>query len=95
MMPGVRIGNRRSIKLSEVPVFPVSDLASEFSTAIIDHWRIVSLFGAPESDDRLRLISILAHDQSGQLAVSSADHRTNTIRLWVLIVGRPRILSAK
>jgi Ni,Fe-hydrogenase III large subunit len=50
----------------------VADLASEISTAIIDHWRIVSLFGVPESDDRLRLIAILAHDQSGQLSVSSA-----------------------
>jgi len=72
ILPGARIGNRRSIRLADVPTLEVRELATLISTAIVDHWRIVSMFGVPESDDLLRLIAILAHDPSGQLAVSSA-----------------------
>ncbi len=72
ILPGARIGNRRSIRLTDVPTMSVTEVTIAISTAIGDQWRIVSLFGVPESDDRLRLIAVMAHDESGQLAVSSA-----------------------
>ena len=71
-MPGARIGNRRSIRLADVPTLPVTELATVLSTAIGDQWRIVSLFGVPEAEHRLRLIAVLALDGRAQLAVVSA-----------------------
>ncbi len=71
-MPGARIGNRRSIRLAAVPTVPVTELATTLSAAIGDGWRIVSLFGAPEAEDRLRLIAVVAHDRRARLAVVSA-----------------------
>ncbi|MDO8500251.1 MAG: hypothetical protein Q7S20_00225 [Gemmatimonadaceae bacterium] len=72
ILPGARIGNRRSVRLADVPTLPVTEVATVISTAIGDQWRLVSLFGVPEAEDRLRLIAVLAHDESGQLAVLSA-----------------------
>ena len=72
ILPGARISNRRSIRLADVPTLSVTEFTAAVSNAIGDQWRIVSLFGVPESDDRLRLIAVMAHDDSGQLAVSSA-----------------------
>jgi Ni,Fe-hydrogenase III large subunit len=72
ILPGARLGNRRSIRLADVPTMSVTEVTIAISTAMGDKWRIVSLFGVPESEDQLRLIAVMAHDESGQLAVSSA-----------------------
>jgi Ni,Fe-hydrogenase III large subunit len=71
-LPVARITNRRSIRLADVPTLAVAEVAAALSTAVGDRWRIVSLFGVPEAEDRLRLIAVLAHDERPELGVFSA-----------------------
>jgi Ni,Fe-hydrogenase III large subunit len=57
--------------VADVPSLRVEELASELEARTRDGWRIVALFGAPESAATLRLISVVARDDAGELAVAS------------------------
>ena len=67
-----RIANRRSVRLADIPELSAPDLGRHLAEQVGEGWRIVTIFGVPERDDRLRLLAILAHDARGQLAVTSS-----------------------
>jgi Ni,Fe-hydrogenase III large subunit/Ni,Fe-hydrogenase III component G len=67
-----RLGNRRSVRLADIPTLPVEALAERLAEAASDAWRVVSLFGVPEREDRVRLVAVLAQDEQGRLAAASA-----------------------
>jgi Ni,Fe-hydrogenase III large subunit len=67
-----RLGNRRSMRMVDLPVLTPDELGAQLAASVTDGWRIVTLFGTPETPDRLRLVAILAHDERGRLAASSA-----------------------
>jgi len=66
------LANRRCVALRDVPEMRASDLGVELSSAVRDGWRIVSLFGTPESASLLRLIAVLARDDAGELVAATA-----------------------
>jgi Ni,Fe-hydrogenase III large subunit len=70
--PGVRIGNRRSAPVAGIPVLGLTEFGAQIEAATAGGWRIVTLFGTPETADELRLICVMAHDARGDLAVTSA-----------------------
>ncbi len=67
----LRVRNRRSVRLDDVPVLPVAETAAVLASAVDAGWRIISLFGVPEGADELRLIAVLGDDTAGHLAVLS------------------------
>jgi len=67
-----RLGNRRSTRLDDVPVWSAPELGASVTAAVSEGWRIVSLFGTPETAASLRLIAILADDERGRLGAASA-----------------------
>jgi Ni,Fe-hydrogenase III large subunit len=71
-LPALTMVNRRSVRLADVPTMPVTELGAVLETAVGAGWRLLSLFGAPESVTTLRLVAVVAHDAEGQLAVLSA-----------------------
>jgi Ni,Fe-hydrogenase III large subunit len=66
------LSNRRSIGIADVPELSAEELARELEGATRDGWRIVSLFGTPETDETLRVVAVVARDDSAELAASSA-----------------------
>ena len=66
------ISNRRCVRVGDVPLLPVEEMSRELETRTRDGWRIVALFGTPESSDNLRLISVVARDDAGELAVATS-----------------------
>ena len=67
-LPGLRILNRRTVPLADVPMLPLDRLGQRLEEAIGDGGRIVTLFGTPETADELRLLCVLANDARGELA---------------------------
>ncbi|HEY8175282.1 MAG TPA: hypothetical protein VIF32_06310 [Gemmatimonadaceae bacterium] len=70
--PFARLGNRRTVRLADVPTLAIDAFRDAISVAVADGWRIVSLFGAPEDSTTLRLMAVIADDERGQLGASSA-----------------------
>jgi Ni,Fe-hydrogenase III large subunit len=70
--PFARLGNRRAVRLADVPTLTIDTFRAAISVAVADGWRIVSLFGAPEDATTLRVIAVVADDERGQLGASSA-----------------------
>lgn len=68
---GLRILNRRAVPLADVPMLPLDRFAHRIEEAIGDGWRIVTLFGTPETADELRLLCVLAHDARGELSATT------------------------
>jgi Ni,Fe-hydrogenase III large subunit len=66
-----RLGNRRAVRLDEVPESAVETFATTITAAVDDGWRIVSLFGTAESTTSLRLIAVVADDERGELGAAS------------------------
>jgi len=66
------LANRRCVKLPDVPVLRVEDLATELATACTAGSRLVSLFGLPENSNTLRLVAVVADDDAGTLAAASS-----------------------
>ncbi len=75
MSPGLRVLNRRAVPLADVPMLPLDRFARRIEDAIADAWRIVTLFGTPETSDDLRLLCVLAHDARGELSTLGASVR--------------------
>ncbi len=64
--------NRRAIAWPAVPRESVGGFGATVCGAVADGWRIVSLFGMPEGNDRTCLVAILADDARGELGATSA-----------------------
>jgi Ni,Fe-hydrogenase III large subunit len=67
-----RLTNRRAVPLTDVPVLSIDGFRDAVATSVANGWRIVSLFGTPEGTSRLRLLVVLADDERGVLAATSA-----------------------
>jgi len=63
--------NRRTIAWSAVPRESVDAFGATVCGAVERGWRIASLFGMPEIDDRTCLVAILANDTRGELGATS------------------------
>ncbi|HVX42012.1 MAG TPA: hypothetical protein VHB25_20790 [Gemmatimonadaceae bacterium] len=68
----LRLANRRAVRLRDVPTLALDDLRAAVAHGVAAGWRIVSLFGAPESATKLRLIAVLADDDRAQLRAATA-----------------------
>ena len=68
----VRLGNRRSVRLEDVPQLTIEVLRDGVSRAVANGWRIVTFFGTAEGPARLRLIVVVADDERGHLGAASA-----------------------
>ncbi len=68
--PGLR--NRRAIPFAAIAVEPVERFGQSVTDAVAGGWRIASLFGTPQDNNRTRLVAILADDAGGELGVTSA-----------------------
>jgi Ni,Fe-hydrogenase III large subunit len=68
---GLGLRNRRAIPLDAIPREPAAGFADTVAAAHTNGARLVSLFGLPEADDRLRLVAILADDAAGSLGATS------------------------
>ena len=64
--------NRQAISLAAIPRVSAEDLAEIIERSTAGDWRLLTLFGYPEGDDRLCLLAILADDVRGQLGAASA-----------------------
>ena len=64
---GVPLTNRRSVPLGQVPVLDGERFSAAIGDRVARGWRIVSLFGTPESSETLRLIAVLGQDEYGRL----------------------------
>ncbi|HEX9610353.1 MAG TPA: hypothetical protein VF978_00610 [Gemmatimonadales bacterium] len=60
--------NRRTVPWAAVPRSAPEAFAADVCDAVATGWRLVSLFGMPEGDDRVCLVAITADDRAGALA---------------------------
>jgi len=65
---GLRIRNRRAVPLHEIPTLGLTEFGGRLREATADGWRIVTLFGTPETHGELRLLCVLGHDARGELS---------------------------
>lgn len=64
--------NRRAVPLAAVPQEAPEEFRRTVSEAVADGgWRLVALFGMPESYGRSRLLAVLADDEAGALGATS------------------------
>jgi Ni,Fe-hydrogenase III large subunit len=66
---GAPVLNRRTVRLAEIPSLAVTEAAVRLERAILDGWRVMSLFGVPEGTDQLSILCVLAHDRDAKLSV--------------------------
>ncbi|HXJ29706.1 MAG TPA: NADH-quinone oxidoreductase subunit C [Gemmatimonadales bacterium] len=64
--------NRRAVPWKSVPRESFDRFRERLVEAVAQGWRLTSLFGMPEKDDRTRLVAILADDVRGDLQAVSA-----------------------
>ena len=70
--PFARLGNRRAVRLDDVPQLSIDELGAAITAGVAAGWRIVSFFGTPEGKDALRLIAVLADDELGHLRAATS-----------------------
>jgi Ni,Fe-hydrogenase III large subunit len=63
--------NRRAITLAAVPLETVTRFRDTVLQAVRDGWRLVALFGSPDTAGQTRLLAVLALDERGQLGAVS------------------------
>jgi len=68
----LEIGNRRSVGVAAIPLLPVASFNATIADAVTEQWRIVALFGTPESSTSLRIVAVLADDARGRLGTLSS-----------------------
>jgi Ni,Fe-hydrogenase III large subunit len=66
------VSNRRCIRLTDLAAVGAQDLGAELDARVRDGWRLVALFGTPETSAALRLVAVIARDDAGELAVASS-----------------------
>ena len=59
--------NRRAIPLASVPVEDVWGFRDTVVQAVRDRWRVVAMFGTPDTGGRTLVLAVLAQDERGQL----------------------------
>jgi Ni,Fe-hydrogenase III large subunit len=64
--------NRQAIPVASVPRSDAAELAGILERAAAAGWRLLTMFGMPEGDDRLCIMAILADDSRGRLGAASA-----------------------
>jgi Ni,Fe-hydrogenase III large subunit len=64
--------NRHAIPLASISEVGIERLRESIAEAVQSGWRIVTLFGTPEDDERTRILAILADDEAGRLGGLSA-----------------------
>jgi Ni,Fe-hydrogenase III large subunit len=64
--------NRQAIPLGAVPRVSAGELAEVIARANAEGWRLLTMFGVPEGDDRLWILAVLADDSRGRLGAASA-----------------------
>jgi Ni,Fe-hydrogenase III large subunit len=64
------------VPLAGIPALEPDRLGEALAASVSDGWRIVALFGVPESEAILRLIVVLGHDERGRL------------QAWTALTGR-------
>jgi len=69
--PFAQLGNRRAVPLDQLPELTVEAFRDSIATQVDEGWRIVSLFGTPETATSVRLIAVLADDERGQLGAAT------------------------
>jgi Ni,Fe-hydrogenase III large subunit len=65
--PFIEVGNRRAVRLADVPLEPADAFGDALGDAVADGWRLVALFGTPEDARRLRLVAVVSDDVRGRL----------------------------
>ena len=70
-MSELGLRNRRSIPLRSVPLEPVAAFRDTVLEAVQDRWRVGAFFGMPDSNGGTRVVAVLAHDEHGELDVTS------------------------
>jgi hypothetical protein len=63
--------NRHAIPMRAVPTEGIERFRETVVGAVTAGWRLVSLFGMPEGQERTRLVAVLAQDVVGRLGVTS------------------------
>lgn len=69
---GVPLTNRRTVPLVALPVLEGERFAEAIESRIAGGWRLIALFGTPESSDTLRLLAVLGQDEYGRLEALTA-----------------------
>ncbi len=67
----IGLRNRRTVPWRSVPHRTMAEFRDEVLGALAAGWRMVSLFGMPESSDGTRLVAILGHDGRGELGATT------------------------
>jgi len=67
----VGLRNRRAVSFAAIPEEPMSRFRDTVLQAVRDGWRVVALFGSPESGGHTRLVAVLGEDARGELGVLS------------------------
>lgn len=67
----IGLRNRRAVPLASVPTEPVGAWRRTVIDAVAAEWRIVALFGMPETAENTRLVAILANDARGELGATT------------------------
>ena len=70
--PFAQFRNRQAIPLAAVPRTSAEQLADVVEGAEAGGWRLLTMFGFPEGDDRLCILAVLADDSRGRLGAASA-----------------------
>ena len=68
---GIGLRNRRAIPLAEVPLESVTRFRDTVLQATRDGWRLIALFGTPDTHGQTRLLAVLGQDERGQLGAVS------------------------
>jgi Ni,Fe-hydrogenase III large subunit len=67
----VGLRNRRAVPFGAVPEESVGAFRDTVIVAVRDGWRVVALFGMPETSDATRVVAVLADDARGELGATS------------------------
>jgi Ni,Fe-hydrogenase III large subunit len=67
----VGLRNRRAVPLAGIPQEPVHRFRDTVLQAVRDGWRIVALFGCPETAGQTRIVAVLGQDARGELGALS------------------------
>jgi len=68
---GLGLRNRRAIPFEAVPREPVGRFHDTVVQASREGWRLVALFGCPDTADQTRIVAVLGQDERGQLGALS------------------------
>ena len=72
---GLELRNRRSIPWSAVPLQSAEEFHASVGSALKGRWRLLALFGMPETGDETRVVAILGDDQRGEMTATSTRVR--------------------